>query len=162
LTAYNVSPFGDRYAKDSSDSISGGMNNATNIFVTGDMTHISGDRYIVIERDDFQGPPTGANPPRQKKLYLIDLKEVDKRSRALKKRLLVDLLDIADPRDIGGPLLGIPDSRFNFPLQSVESLTPVNDSRCSSASTTITPGATVACPGPRTTPKSSRCARRFR
>ncbi len=93
-----------RYAKDSSDSITGGMNNATNIFVTGDMTHVSSDRYIVIERDDFQGPPTSANPPRQKKLYLIDLEEIDKRSRALKKRLLVDLLDIADPRDIGGPL----------------------------------------------------------
>jgi hypothetical protein len=60
------------YAKDSSDYITGGMNNATNIFVTGDMTHVSGDRYIVIERDDFQGPPTSAAPPRQKKLYLID------------------------------------------------------------------------------------------
>jgi hypothetical protein len=42
-------------------------------------------------------------------------------------RLLVDLLDIADPRDIGGPLMGIPDDRFNFPGQSVESVTPAND-----------------------------------
>ncbi|HEU4690701.1 MAG TPA: hypothetical protein VFS23_20170 [Vicinamibacterales bacterium] len=33
------------------------------------MTHIAGDRYILIERDDFQGPPTIANPPRQKKLH---------------------------------------------------------------------------------------------
>ena len=33
-------------------------NNATNIFVTGDMTHVADDRYIIIERDDFQGPPT--------------------------------------------------------------------------------------------------------
>jgi hypothetical protein len=39
----------------------------------------------------------------------------------------VNLLDIADPRDIGGPLLGIPHNRFNFPLQSVESVTPVDD-----------------------------------
>ena len=51
-----------KYAKDSSDHITGGMNNATNIFVTGDMTHVSGDRYIVIERDDFQSPPTSAAP----------------------------------------------------------------------------------------------------
>jgi hypothetical protein len=116
-----------RYAKDSSDAITGGVNNATNIFVTGDMTHVAGDRYIVIERDDFQGPPTSANPPRQKKLYLIDLNEADKRTGVLEKGLLVDLLDIADPRDIGGPLLGIPGRRFNFPLQSVESLTPVDD-----------------------------------
>ena len=44
----------------------------------------------------------------------------------LEKRLLVDLLDIADPDDIGGPLFGIPEGRFNFPLQSVESVTPVD------------------------------------
>jgi hypothetical protein len=43
----------------------------------------------------------------------------------LKKRLLVDLLDIDDPKDIGGPLVGIPGDKFNFPLQSVESVTPV-------------------------------------
>ena len=44
-----------------------------------------------------------------------------------KKRLLVDLLDIDDPDDIGGPLVGIPDDTFNFPLQSVESVTPIDD-----------------------------------
>jgi hypothetical protein len=115
-----------RYAKDSSDPITGGTNNMTNTFVTGDMTHVADDRYIIIERDDFQGPPTSANPPRQKKLYLIDLAEIDRRTGLLKKRLLVDLLDIADPRDIGGPLPGVPEGRFDFPLQSVESVTPVN------------------------------------
>ena len=114
------------YAKDSSDSITGGINNTSNIFVTGDMTHVAGDRYIMIERDDFQGPPDSANPPRQKKLYLFDLNEVDP-AGALKKRLLVDLLAIEDPEDIGGPLAGIPDDIFNFPLQSVESVTPVDD-----------------------------------
>lgn len=115
-----------RYAKDSSDFITGGANNATNIFVTGDMTHVAGDRYIVIERDDFQGPPSSVNPPRQKKLYLIDLGEVDRVTGLLKKRLLVDLLDIDDPKDIGGPLAEIPAKKFNFPLQSVESVTPVD------------------------------------
>ena len=115
------------YAKDSSDFITGGVNNSTNIFVTGDMTHVAGDRYIMIERDDFQGPPNSANPPRQKKLYLFDLTEIDPATGFLRKRLLVDLLDIDDPRDIGGPLIGIPADRFNFPLQSVESVTPVDD-----------------------------------
>lgn len=116
-----------KYAKDSSDYITGAVNNATNIFLTGDMTHLADDRYIVIERDDFQGPPSSANPPRQKKLYLFDLSEADRRTGVLKKRLLVDLLDIDDPRDIGGPLAEIPADKFNFPLQSVESITPVNE-----------------------------------
>ncbi len=114
------------YAKDSSDPITGGTNNATNTFLTGDTTHVSGDRDIVIERDDFQGPPSSVNPPRQKKLYLFDLNEVDPATGELKKRLLVDLLNIDDPRDIGGPLLEIPADKFNFPLQSVESVTPVD------------------------------------
>ena len=109
------------YAKDSSNGITGSDNNATNVFVTGDMTHVSDNRYIMIERDDFQGPSS-----RQKKLYLFDLDEVDAH-RVLRKRLLVDLLAIEDPRDIGGPLVGIPDDTFNFPLQSVESVTPVDD-----------------------------------
>lgn len=114
------------YAKDSSDPITGGAANATNVFVTGDMAHIAGDRYLMIERDDFQGPPSSANPARHKKLFLFDLGEVDPVTGVLHKRLIVDLLDIADPRDIGGPLVDIPADRFNFPLQSVESLTMVD------------------------------------
>ena len=108
------------YAKDSSNFITGDDNDATNIFVTGDMTHVAGDRYIMIERDDFQGPPSSANPPRQKKLYLFDLNEIDRRTGILEKRMLVDLLDIDDPDDIGGPLAGVPDGKFTFPLQTVE------------------------------------------
>jgi hypothetical protein len=116
-----------KYAKDSSDYITGAISNATNIFVTGDMTHIGGNRYVIIERDDFQGTPLGPNPPRQKKLYLIDLNEANPMTGILSKRLIVDLLDIDDPADIGGPLVGIAANTFNFPLQSVESLTPVDD-----------------------------------
>jgi hypothetical protein len=114
------------YAKDSSDPITGGMNDVTNVFVTGDMTHVAADRYVIIERDDFQGPPTSPNPPRQKKLYLFDLGETDRATGVLRKRLLVDLLHIADPLDIGGPLAGVPAGTFDFPLQSVESVTPVD------------------------------------
>lgn len=115
-----------KYAKDSSDAITGNLNNTTNIFVTGDMTHLGGNRYVIIERDDFQGPPSIANPPRQKKLYLFDLDETDPATGVLRKRLLVDLLNIDDPKDIGGPLLEIPAHTFNFPLQSVESVTPID------------------------------------
>ena len=116
-----------KYAKDSSDAITGATNNSSNVFVTGDMTYIDGTRYAIIERDDFQGPPNGLNPPRQKKIYLIDLKKFDPVTGILKKRLLVDLLDIDDPLDIGGPLVGLPEGKFNFPGQSVESVTPIDD-----------------------------------
>lgn len=116
-----------KYAKDSSDSITGGSNNATNTFITGDMAHLADNRYVMIERDDFQGPPDSAHPPRQKKLYLFDLDKIDAHTGLLKKRLLVDLLDIDDPLDIGGPLVGIPENTFSFPLQSVESVTPIDD-----------------------------------
>lgn len=110
-----------KYNKDSSDPITGNANNASNIFVTGDMTHVGGDKYIVIERDDFQGVgPTFSNPARQKKLYLIDLSVVDS-TGTLQKVLLADLLNIADPSDIGGPLSApTPADVFNFPGQSIE------------------------------------------
>lgn len=115
-----------KYNKDSSDFITLGSNNTSNIFVTGDITHVAGNKYIVIERDDFQGPPSASNPPRQKKLYLIDLNELDENG-AVKKHLLVDLLNIPDPQDIGGPLPEIAGNVFSFPLQSVESVTLVDE-----------------------------------
>lgn len=114
------------YAKDSSDPITGGTNDATNIFVTGDMTNVGGDRYIIIERDDFQGPPSAPSPAKQKKLYLFDLSEVDEATGILKKKLVVDLLDIDDPFDIGGPLLDLPAKKFEFAGQSVEVVTPID------------------------------------
>jgi hypothetical protein len=113
-----------KYAKDSSDPA--GTNNTANAYVTGDMTHLGGTRYIMIERDDFQGPPSSATPPRQKKLYLFDLREKDSATGLLKKRLLVDLLDIADPKDIGGPLPELAPRQFSFPLQSVEAVYPID------------------------------------
>jgi hypothetical protein len=54
------------------------------------------------------------------------LNVIDAATGLLEKRLLVDLLDIGDPKDIGGPLAEIPADKFNFPLQSVESVTPVD------------------------------------
>jgi glycerophosphoryl diester phosphodiesterase len=105
-----------KYAKDSSQP-----GNAVNTYLTGDMSHVADDRYIFIERDDTQGPSSV-----QKKLYLIDLSETDANG-VLEKRLLVDLLNIPDPVDIGGPLAGVPANTFNFPLQSVESVTLIDD-----------------------------------
>jgi hypothetical protein len=117
------------YVKDSSDPITGGTGNSTNTFLTGDVANIGGNKFVMIERDDGQGPVSPSNPnlpARQKKLYLFDLDAPLNPDGTLQKRLLVDLLNINDPNDIGGPLAGLPANTFDFPLQSVESLTMVD------------------------------------
>ena len=87
--------------------------------VIGDFTAVDEHRLILIERDDFQGADA-----RQKKIYLVDLRRVGA-DGYLEKRLVLDLLRIADPDGISLPArpgefgVGNP---FSFPLQSVESL----------------------------------------
>lgn len=87
--------------------------------VIGDLTAVDRHRLLLIERDDAQG-----DDARQKKLYLIDLRKIDG-DGYLKKTLVVDLLDIADPRKISLPArdgeFGVGET-FSFPLQSVESV----------------------------------------
>jgi hypothetical protein len=74
---------------------------------------------VLIERDDFQSIEA-----QQKKIYLVDLRRTDANG-FLEKRLVLDLLQIADPDGISLPArpgefgVGNP---FKFPLQSVESL----------------------------------------
>ena len=85
----------------------------------GDLTALDEHRLVLIERDDFQGAQS-----QQKKIYLIDLRRVDA-SGFLEKRIVLDLLSIADPNGISLPAragefgVGNP---FSFPLQSIESL----------------------------------------
>jgi hypothetical protein len=87
--------------------------------VIGDMTAVDRNRFVLIERDDFQGIEA-----QQKKIYLIDLRKVDA-DGYLRKELVLDLLAIRDPDDISLPArlgeFGVGDP-FSFPLQSVESL----------------------------------------
>jgi hypothetical protein len=87
--------------------------------VIGDLTALDEHRFILIERDDFQGADA-----RQKKIYLIDIRQVGP-DGYLEKRLVLDLLAIGDPGGISTPArpgeFGVGDP-FSFPLQSVESL----------------------------------------
>ena len=87
--------------------------------VIGDMTALDQHRFVLIERDDDQGAQA-----RQKKIYLIDLRHIDA-AGFLEKRLVLDLLDVADPHGISLPArpaeFGV-GTHFSFPLQSVESL----------------------------------------
>lgn len=91
-----------------------------------DLTALDANRFVLIERDAGQG--TGA---RHKRIYLIDFRERDEQGN-LAKRLVVDLLQIADPSGITSPAR--PDEfgvgpRFSFPLESVESLEVLSDGR---------------------------------
>jgi len=85
----------------------------------GDFTALDEHRFVLIERDDFQGIEA-----QQKKIYVVDLRRVDA-DGFLEKRLVLDLLQISDPDGISLPAragefgVGNP---FKFPLQSVESL----------------------------------------
>ena len=103
----------------------------------GDLTALDEHRFILIERDDFQGADA-----LQKKIYLIDLRRVDE-DGYLEKRLVLDLLDIADPAGISLPArpgeFGVGDP-FSFPLQSVESLEVLGGERLLIANDNNFPG----------------------
>ncbi len=87
--------------------------------VIGDFTAVDQHRFVLIERDDFQGAEA-----RQKKVYLVDLRRTNA-AGTLAKTLVLDLLRIPDPAGVSRPArpgeYGVGDP-FSFPLQSVESL----------------------------------------
>ena len=103
----------------------------------GDLTALDEHRLILIERDDFQGAEA-----RQKKIYLIDLRRVGG-DGFLEKRLVLDLLAIADPNGISLPArtgeFGV-GTTFSFPLQSVESLEVLGGERLLIANDNNFPG----------------------
>jgi hypothetical protein len=87
--------------------------------VIGDFTAVDKHRFVLIERDDFQGAEA-----LQKKLYVVDLR-VARTDGFLEKKLVLDLLSIRDPKGVSLPArpgeFGVGDP-FSFPLQSVESV----------------------------------------
>ena len=96
---------------------------AGNAIVIGDLTNVGGNKFVLIERDGFFGPDAAL-----KRLYLIDL-DVTNEAGILEKLLLVDLLNISDPDDIGGELEGVTDPNvFSFPFNSIESVVQLGES----------------------------------
>lgn len=92
----------------------------------GELTAISDNEFIVIERDNNQGDPNNpafTNPAQFKRLYKIDINQVDGNG-FVKKDLLVDLLNIKDPNNIGGN--GTTNGIFTFPFVTIESVLPIN------------------------------------
>lgn len=82
----------------------------------GDLTSVTDRLYLVIERDNFQGAAA-----QFKKIFLVDLDDVDGEG-FLVKHQVADLLQIADPDNIGGhgPV-------FRFPFQTIESVIPFGE-----------------------------------
>lgn len=92
-----------------------------NAIVIGDMTNLAPGVFVLIERDSLFGAASVV-----KRLYLIDL-DVKGADGILEKRLLIDLLDIDDPRDIGGDLPGLEPKKFNMPFDSIECVLGLDD-----------------------------------
>ncbi|MTB71747.1 hypothetical protein GGG17_07135 [Arsenicicoccus sp. MKL-02] len=75
----------------------------------GDFAMINDHQGMVIERDGGAGPTAQV-----KRVYLVDLRDRDN-DGYVEKHLLVDLMDLANPRQLGGA--GDP---FTFPFVTIE------------------------------------------
>jgi hypothetical protein len=75
----------------------------------GDHVAVNRHQFLTIERDNGAGPTAAF-----KRIYLVDTRDRD-RDGYLDKTLLVDLMDLADPRGLGG--FG---ERFTFPYVTIE------------------------------------------
>ncbi|TWP43634.1 esterase-like activity of phytase family protein [Lentzea tibetensis] len=82
----------------------------------GDATAVDANRLLVIERDGEQGPAA-----RVKKVYLADKRDRDRDGR-MDKTLVADLLDLANPRRVGGF-----DDPFRFPFTTIEDIIVLDD-----------------------------------
>ncbi|MFI6458516.1 esterase-like activity of phytase family protein [Streptosporangium amethystogenes] len=78
----------------------------------GDMIAVDRHRFLVIERDNLEG-----DAARTKRIYLVDIRHAD-----LRKTLVADLLDLANPHGLGG--FG---ETFRFPFQTIEDVVILDD-----------------------------------
>ncbi|MEU4163248.1 esterase-like activity of phytase family protein [Actinoplanes sp. NPDC026670] len=82
----------------------------------GDAIAIDRNRFLIIERDGGQGATAVI-----KRLYIADTRDRN-RDGLLDKTLLVDLMNIANPRKVGG--FG---ATFTFPFQTIEDVVILNE-----------------------------------
>jgi len=95
----------------------------------GDFTALTDREYIIIERDSGQGDAADTrftSPARFKKIFRIDLDEVDA-SGTLIKEEVADLMNIYDPRDVAEN--GRTNTVFTFPFTTIEDVL-VLDNNC--------------------------------
>ncbi|MGN9844742.1 esterase-like activity of phytase family protein [Nonomuraea sp. H19] len=82
----------------------------------GDAIAVDENRFLIIERDNLQG-----DAAQVKRIYMADMRDRDG-DGALDKTLVADLLDIADPRGLGGT-----PGTFRFPFQTIEDVVILDD-----------------------------------
>ena len=95
----------------------------------GDFTALTDREYIVIERDGGQGDaadPRFTNPARFKKIFRIDLDEVDAQGNLVKEEV-VDLMNVYDPRDVAED--GRTKTVFTFPFVTIEDVLVLDNNR---------------------------------
>ena len=112
--------------------------------VVGDAFTVRKGRLLVLERDNLDGPAAVI-----KRVYEIDLRRTDS-AGFVEKSLVVDLLKIANPDDIGvgsSPgAYGVGDP-FSFPFVSVETVVELHDGRLLIANDNNYPGDDARHPG---------------
>lgn len=94
------------------------MDSASNAI--GDFTALSDREFVIIERDSGQGDASDArftSPARFKKIFKIDLTQVDANGNLIKEEV-ADLLNIYDPKDVAGD--GRTNTVFTFPFTTIE------------------------------------------
>jgi hypothetical protein len=118
---------------------------AANSVLIGDMANVGPGKYVLIERDGGAGPTAAI-----KRLYFVDLAVTDE-AGILRKTLLVDLLSIADPAGIGGPVppagVSVEPGRFSMALGGIEAVTRIDDHTLAVALDTNYPNDAVRTPG---------------
>src|SRR5688500_11822885 len=88
----------------------------------GDFTALTDREFIIIERDGGQGDasdPRFTNPARFKKIFRIDLDEVDATGTLIKEEV-ADLMNIYDPRDVAGD--GRTTTLITIPFVTIEDM----------------------------------------
>ena len=96
-------------------------------FLVSDLTLLKGDRFVALERDNFQGVAA-----RHKKGYVVEIGPGIP-GNPVPKRLVLDMLSIADPARIslfgarpGDIGLGDP---FSMPYVTIEAVLPIKKDR---------------------------------
>ncbi len=95
----------------------------------GDFTALTDREFVIIERDGGQGDaadPRFTNPARFKKIFRIDLDDVDAQGMLVKEEV-ADLMNIYDPRDVAGD--GRTKTVFTFPFTTIEDLLVLDNNR---------------------------------